>query len=1132
MRSRIRAVCFGLVFAGLSPSPALHAQVATGNIRGTVVDASDAVIPAVKITLTNADTGFARVVASNEQGDFSAQSMPLGNYQLIAEYPGFQKKVISGLSLRVDQTAVIRIVLEPGAVTQTVEVTGATPLLESQTSSLGQVIENKKILELPLNGRNPFALGLLAGNTTPMAGMGSNLPFIGGGGRFSANEVMIDGVDNNTVVNRGSIGRSGIAYVPSVDAVQEFKVKTGTFSAEFGHAAGAVINATIKSGSNDFHGTLFEFLRNDKLDANNFFTNAAGRPKAKFRQNQFGGALGGRLFRNQTFFFMDYQGTRQRTAASSSFSDVPPEDFRRGDFSRLGAQIFDPATRRLGPAGAVIATPFASNRIPADRMNPTSVAITGLVPSPNFGEPGAQSRNYFRQAARRFNGDQWDVRVDHNLSSSNNLFGRFSFGNEVRPSPGRFEGFIGGGSSGVDFARHAVLSDTHVFTPRTVNEFRFGYIRRNGSIVGDAPKGVEFAQQHRLALFPFPIQGFPSIGFNFSGIPSGSQQFSAWGGGNPNLNFENRFQWADNVNMNRGSHTLKIGADVRRTRFDYQKGAPFFGEFIFGSIFTSSSDVPGSGAPLADFLLGFPSTVQGTQMLDWGRQREIYFSSYVQDDWKATRKLTLNLGLRYDLFTQPVDARDRGSLFDVTTGRFAIPGKDGYTRALVDGDHNNIGPRAGFAYQATGKFVIRGGYGIFYGLRDQNQQVTAFAENNPNTPAITVPAISARTTVAPPFTINTPITVAPSDVDLTSFTAANPLVRTLRSQGFKDARNPMLHQFNVSFQYEPRASWLMELSLSGARGRDLASGWINMNQVPFERILAGPVLQRDRPFPHINGTVIPSRSIAKSSYHAANFKLEKRYSAGLNFLLNYTVQKNLEKFGTGPSAFEQNGGTSLLLDTYNLERERAHAPIDVPQIFVVSYGYELPWGPGKRWLGGHGAVSRILGGWQVNGITVMRGGFPSDIRTNVLPGIFNTFNVPDRVKGEPIQVKNNRGPDSFFNPAAFRVPGAVRSATGAAVTLLGDSARRVARGPGSVNFDFSVFKEAVITERYRVQFRAEFFNLTNTPTFFLPSASDPALTCIARAPGGPCNEANAGFGKLSNGTATGRQIQLGLKLMF
>ena len=254
-------------------------------------------------------------------------------------------------------------------------------------------------------------------------------------------------------------------------------------------------------------------------------------------------------------------------------------------------------------------------------------------------------------------------------------------------------------------------------------------------------------------------------------------------------------------------------------------------------------------------------------------------------------------------------------------------------------------------------------------------------------------------------------------------------------------------------------------------------------------------------------------------------------SQGLSFLANYTIQKNVESNGTGPSSYTQNGGTSIVLDSYNLWRERSVAPIDVPQIFVFSYGYELPWGPGRRWLGGRGALANAVGGWQVNGITSLRGGFPTDIRTNIFPPVFNTFNVPDRVMSEPIQAQANRSVDNFFNPNAFRVPLTTRSTTGAQIQTFGNAARRVARGPGSTNFDFSAFKETRIREIYRVQFRVEFFNLTNTPTFFLPSASSRALTCIG-SPGSPCNAGNAEFGKISNGTATGRQVQFGLKLLF
>jgi hypothetical protein len=1095
-----------------------------------VEDSSGAVIPNAQVTLKQTATGETRQTVTTGSGEFNLPFLQVGPYSVTAAAAGFKTKTLTGFTLRVDQTVNLRIALEVGAATEIVEVTGSAPLVDSATSSLGQVIENKQILDMPLNGRNPFALGLLSGNTTQMFGMGSNLPFIAGGGRFSANEVTLDGVDNNTVSNAGAIGRNGIAVVPSVDAVQEFKVKTNNFSAEFGHAAGAVINATIKNGTNQFHGTVFEFLRNNDLDANNFLTNAAGQKRAPFHQNQFGAAVGGPIVHNRTFFFADYQGTRQALAAGSAITDVPPAALRGGDFSKVSTLIYDPATRQVGPNGVVIADPFPGNIIPQNRLNASSVAIAGLVPQPNFGGAGALARNFFYQPARFSNTDQGDIRVDQTLSTKNNLYGRFSIAQNHQPAVGNFPGFIGGGASSQDNSAQAVLSDVHIFTPSLVNEFRFGYVRHNGSIFGTGQEGFGFAQQHNVAMFPAPVLGFPNIVFNYSGQLSGTAEFTGWGGGDPNLNVENRFQFADSVSWTHGAHAVKFGADIRRERFDTLKGTPFFGQEIYGATFTSSSNAAGSGLPLADFLLGYPSFIQGTPMIDWGRQRSIYFGGFVQDDWKLTRSLTLNIGLRYELFTQPVDARDLGSLFNIANGQYALPGKNGYSRAIVDGDHNNLGPRLGLAWQASRRLVVRGGAGLFYGERDQNQQVTQFSGNLPNVPVVSLPSVSATQTVAPPYTINTPIKVVPTDPSLASFTAASPFVGTIRSQGFHDARDPMLYQGNFDIQYQATSTVLLEVSYSGALGHDLSSLFINVNQIPFQAAVQGLNKQANRPFPYINGTVIPSFSTATNDYNSVNFRVEKRYSKGLALLVNYTIQKNLESGGAGPDAYTQNGGTSVAMDTYNIARERSVAPIDIPQVFTASVAYELPFGPGKPWLSGGGAMGKIVGGWQVNAIGTLRGGFPTDIRTNVLPPIFNTFNVPDRVKGQSL-VESNWTVDNYFNPGAFTVPGTVPSVTGAAIQRYGDSARRVARGPGSKNADVSVFKNLKFTEREMLQFRAEFFNFTNTPTFLLPAASSPTLTCIGPS-GGACNANNPSFGKLTSGSTTGRQIQFGLKLYF
>ena len=1112
------------LLALLAGSFGARAQMATGNIGGQVADSSGAVIANAKVTLVHSATKQTRVVTTNERGEFLAPLLPIGEYEVSAEFQGFKRSTISGVRLLVDQTVSLPIRLDPGSVSETVEVISQAPLLNAENSSLGQVIENSTVVDMPLNGRNVFALGLLAGNTTEVFGMGTNQTFSAGGGRFSGNEILLDGISDNTTSWNGSIGRNSVLYTPSVDAMEEFKVKTSNFSAEFGHSAGAVVSATIKSGTNQPHGALFEFLRNDALDATNFFTNAAGLSKSLYRQNQFGFALGGPLYapkiyngHDRTFFFIDYQGTRRSTRSSSSVYDIAPLSFRAGDFSAQSGGIFDPATRRVGPAGTVIADPFPNNQIPASRMNATSLAIQSQIPAPNFGTPGAVARNFFRLPAQRVPGDQFDARLDQKLGRSNNIFARFSFSNVKIPNPGIFDGPLGGGSTQLQYARHGVVSDTHIFSPNVINEFRFGFTRSNGSTIGEGRAGADFGKQAGLSLFPTPVQGFPSMTFSPTGQISGQTSFSGFGGGSTNLNIERVFQWVDNLTIVHGNHQIKTGADIRRNQFDNLIGG--FGTYIFGSIFSSSSNAPGSGNPWADFLMGYESLQNpSTTMLAWGNQRSAYAGAFVQDDWKISRRLTLNYGVRYDLYTQPVDAHDLGGEYSFPLQVFVQPGKDGYSRAIVQGYHKNFAPRVGFAYSAAKRLVVRSGYGIFYGLRDQNDQTTIFSENIPNVPTLVAPTITAGGTVAPPITVNSPIVFTPQDPTLSAFSPQRPAAFTIQTVNFTNVPYPNLQQWNFSLQYELGSSWLLEAAYSGAKGTHLGAR-NNLGQVPFEYALDGRNTQAFRAAPKINGTGGISASDANNKYEAVAFKVEKRFSKGFNFLVNYTISKNLETNGSGDSSYSQNGGTSLPLYAYNRSRDNGPAPLDIPQRFVASYAYELPFGKGKHFLNRGGITGLLLGGWQVNGITTIRGGFPTDIRVGVVPPTFATFNVPDRVPG--VDMYAHHGVDQYFNPAAFRIPGTVPSNTGAPIQLFGNSARHVARGPGSVNTDFSAFKNLRITERAALQFRAEFFDLTNTPTFFLASASGTTLTV-----GSPV------FGKLSNGTAVGRQIQFGLKLIF
>jgi len=1112
-----------------------HAQISTGTIVGLVEDNTGGAVPGASVTLTQTATGQVRQTQTNDHGQFNAPFLPLGSYSVSVTAPGYEAQTTSGINLQVDQTANLHIALKVGSVSQTVSVTAASPLLDQVTSSLGQVINNNEILNMPLNGRNPFALGQLVGNTTAVSastGTGTNMPFIAGGGRFTEMDVSLNGVDNNTFATNGSIGRQGIAIIPSVDAVQEFKVITNNFAAEYGHAAGSIVSATIKSGTNQYHGVVFEFLRNDDFDANNYFTNLAGEPRAPFHQNQFGGTLGGPILRNRLFFFGDYQGTRQSSVSGSSIENIPPLAYRTGNFSSSPTVIYDPRTRHIGPAGTVIASPFPGNIIPPDLINPTSAAILTLIPAPNFGEPGASSRNYFYQAPQFDNIDQGDIRIDATITQNDSLFGSYSISNGYEPAVGSFPGFIGGGSSSLNDSDQITASYVHIFTPSLVNELRAGYLRNNGTQPGSGQEGASFGQKSGLALFPAPVLGFPEISFDYSGGLSGSTEFTGFGGGDKNLNILSTKQISDNLSWTKGRHSWKFGTDIRHSRFDVLKGDPFFGQDVFGAIYTSSSNASGSGLPFADFLLGYPSEINGSPMLAEGRGLNAYVGLYTQDDWKVTNRLTLNLGIRYELYTQPIDSNNLGSLFDLVTHEFAVPGQGGFSRAIVQGDHNDWAPRIGFAYQVTPKFVARGGYGLFYAMRDQNQSVTQFSGNTPNVPTVSLPPVSASETVTPPYTINTPITVLPATTTLAGFTPTKPYSVEIKTQSLNNALMPKLYQYNLDLQYQITNSTLIEAAYSGALGRNQSSLFIDGNQVPFSAALAGQNKQVNRPYANIDANVLGVYSNASSNYNALNIKVQQRMAHGLAFLANYSWQKNIESQGTGPDSYNQNGGTSIALDTYDISKERGVAPINVGQTFTTSAIYELPFGPGKHFLSGGGVAERLLGGWVVNGILTLRGGYPTNIRTNVLPPVFNTFNLASCVPGVPLKLPN-AGVNGYFNPAAFTVPETTPSVTGAPIQEFGNCGRRVGVGPGLKNLDSSIFKNFYFSEsqRYYLQFRTEFFNFTNTPGFSLPSASDPTLTCEG-APGAICNQTNSSFGKLSDGSATGRQIQFSAKLYF
>ena len=1110
-----------------------RAQVATGNIRGTVTDSTGGVLPNCAVTITHTATGLERKVSTNERGDFNAPSLPVGEYKLTAGAAGFQTKVLSGLVLQVDQTAIIPIVLDPGAITQTMEVTAAAPVLDFQTSSLGQVIENRRIVDLPLNGRNPFALGVLSGGTVAFSGLTTNLPILAGGGRVNANDILLDGVDDNLRAYNGSVGRTGLSYTPSVDAVEEFKVKTNSFSAEYGHSAGYTMNATIKSGTNEYHGSVYEFLRNDALDANNFVSNYSGKPKAELRQNQFGATLGGRVRlpfyngRDKTFFFGDWEGLQVRQAATSSLSDLPPDVFRAGNFSSVSTIIYDPATRVLGPNGVATSNPFPNNTIPTSRLDLTALLFQTLIPTVNTGSPTSVTRNYLRSSPSATHRNQGDVKIDHRLSDKNNLMVRMSLAQQNVPSVGLF---IYSPSVRYFNTRNVALSDTYVFTPTVVNEFRFGYNRTNSSSEATmAQQENDFTAKAGLAFGP--IFGFPTLNWTSSGLnQSGTTEFTGFSGAKSSFSFENAFQYADNVSIIRGPHTFKVGVDIRRFRFDRLTGFPASGSYYFGAIYTSNASLasPG-GLPYADFLLGLPTSVTNQNAIDWSRQRDLYVGPYVQDDWKVSRSLTLNLGFRYDLYTQPVDAKGTGAMFDPfspnSNGRLGIlqlPGQNGNSRSIVWGHHRNLAPRFGFAYQASRKFVVRGGWGIFFSNREQNDQTTDMALSLANFRNINMPQVSAATTITPPYRFSSPLIVSNVvDSGFSKYTGTSPLTADAGAQNEADipfSPFPMLLQWNLSLQYELLPNLLVEGSYAAARGVHWAQR-IDLNQVTFANALIGKNTQADRPYNFIASSEALDTADVSNWYNAANLKIERRFSKGLTLLANYTISHATDSGNAGESTFGNQANTRAL-NTYDLSRERGLSSLDIPKKLALSGNYELPVGKGKPLNIQNSVLDQIIGGWQTNGVLMIRSGIATDVTTSQLPPVFANYNFPDRVLGQPLTVPN-AGFDQYFNPAAFSVPATVPNNKGVPIMTFGNSARMVLRGPGQRNLDFSIFKIFHFGEKRRLEFRAESFNLSNTPTFSLSGPTSANLSV-----------GNAAFGKLSSSQSVGRLVQFGLKLLW
>ncbi|MGH9839429.1 MAG: carboxypeptidase regulatory-like domain-containing protein, partial [Blastocatellia bacterium] len=1019
----------------------------TAQVGGRVSDPAGSVVPGAKITLTNEGNGFTRETVTNDEGYFTIPLLQPGNYQINVQKDGFKPVRQSGITLQVEQAARLDFKLEPGAVSETVNITAAAPVLERETSSVGQVIENKTIVTLPLNGRNYSQLVALMPGATPNQGSRASDGVSLNGNRTFQNTYLIDGVDNNNYI-LGVDTSSTQALRPSVDAIQEFKVESANYSAEYGRSAGGIISLAIKSGTNEFHGSAFEFLRNDKLDANNFFSNRASLKRPPLRYNQFGGTFGGPVWKNHTFFFASYQGTRDKRARTST-TTVPAPEMTRGNFGAIN--IYDPASVAGG-----VRQQFPNNTIPDSRIDPVGRRLAALYPAPN--QPGTVN-NYVSNVPVSDTADQLDLRGDHSFGPSDTMFARFSWADREISQGGFFAPPGNGGNGFGDYpltqlpkAWSIAGGETHVFSTALVNEVRVGYTKNQSNQVSPAAQSL---------YDQFGIKGVPQIE-GLTGLPTFSiTNFAALGDRTfaPNPKRVEVFQFTDNLSWTRGNHGLKFGGDLRLRKNFAGTSNIGRGSFSFNGQFTSRTPGSGAGSALADLLLGLTSSAQLSTLLT-GDFRDHYYGFYGNDTWRVTPKLTVNLGLRHELQTPMWEANNRMANFDLNPGSptygTLVNAKDGgiRERSFVNLDKNNFAPRAGFSYALTPKTVVRGSFGSFYG-------------------GLGFQAIAQLGAA------NIPYSVSVTNVSATTAAASNLILPNGFPAGFLDPKNAVnpsaisfpedfpiaeVHQWNLNVQRELWGQTVVSVAYVGS-GSSYLRGFNDLNAPPPG---AGAINPR-RPFPAFGG-ITHASPFAHSTYHSIQAKAERRFSSGFSLLSAYTWSHSIDNSVDGE---DTGNGATTPQDPRNTNAEKASSAIDLRHRMVTSAIYDLPFG---GW-GNNAVVKAIVGGWQVGGIFVAQTGFP--MTPTVAP---NPANTTTPVRANQLRDGNldrgGRSVDRWYDATAFGP---------AAQFTFGNSARNVLRAPGLVNLDFLVARNFQVTERFRVEFRGELYNATNSVHFGRPN---------------------------------------------
>jgi Carboxypeptidase regulatory-like domain/TonB dependent receptor len=1112
VRSYLLLAVFGSLFF---ITPKISAQT-EAEITGRVTDTSGAVVPSASVTIANLGTGAKQAVLSDSSGVYDVPDLLPGSYSVTVERSGFQTIVRRGIVLQVQQMARLNFTLQVGAVTKIIQVTANASQMNTENATVGNVVENQRIVGLPLNGRNLLQLTALQANVT--YGFGENgtaAERIGGtraemdisvaGGRGEWNYFTLDGVSNTDV------SYNTYTFLPSIDAVQEFKIQTGVFPAEYGRGFDQVNISTI-SGTNALHGSLFEFVRNSSTDALSYCFSIPCVPSALLHQNQFGFTVGGPVYipkvfngRNKLFFMANYEGFRF-TQGQSYVGDVPTTAERAGDFAGL-LPIYDPATHVLLPDGAVAAQPFAGNIIPQDRFNPDAVKLLQYFPEPTG--PGVVN-NYADVLNDTEDDNQFTARIDYDQSSKSRWFGRYSFSNENSIEPQ--DAIIQGNLRLTSHPKQFVLSNIRTISPTTLNQFWFGYNRLNNQILNwdsgnSSANAIAAIGMPPGVATPTPlVYGVPSL--YVSGLTSAGDNDAT-----PFLLYHNTFQYRDVLSMVRGNHSIDVGAEIRRDQ-DTTEGNSFLrGAFTFDGTVTRDPAAPlgTTGVPFADYMLGEPEEFCGAAALAQAQLRSTDQSYFAQDTWKVSAKLTINMGLRYDYYEPWTEKHDHivnvlfpapdttnqpilvmpgsGNFYDNLPVSYTYAGGLQAIRSNIMGpatyftSKDGFQPRFGIAYSPTSKWVIRTGFGMFDVLDmqdinfDPSRSLSARRQVDTNADFPNLTFEQPYGGGAGTFTVTAPFSYAADEY----------------------MQTPYVFQYLFDVQRQISPNLMIDVGYLGNAGHH-EDELLDLND-PLPG--PGPVQSR-RPFPSF-GVIQTNSDDVNSDYNALSARVEKRFSHGLDFVESYTWGRAIDDMS---SVRDHTGDTLFPQNPYNPMADRGLSNFQLEQRSATSLVYDLPVGKGRALLGNIGGVANaFLGGWELTGIITVQSGFPYDMNSGVdSANIGESGYERPNYTGQNVYLPNP-GPTDWFNTAAFTTPPAY---------TFGDVGRNTLIGPGLADADISLMKNFYVHENDHFQFRFETFNTLNHPNW-----------------GAPTTEITSpGFGTITSTNGNMRELQFGLKFYF